>query len=69
MPIKLNCRKEVLTITILLLACAILASCGKTVVVNNCPPWVEVGTASIDDTEETLRWMYRYETNRQRECR
>lgn len=50
----------------LIVLCALLASCGNAKAVNN-PVWLEVGTASPDDTPETKRWMIRYETNRQRE--
>jgi len=56
---------------ILFLFCALsLSGCLTTTLtkVDTCPQWVEVGTTSLDDTELSKRWMYRYESNRQREC-
>ena len=65
----LKARNKVLTIALLILSCASLVSCAAAVKVVNCPAWVETGTAGAGDTIETKRWMYRFETNRQRECR
>jgi len=48
----------------------LLGACSSTIVVNNCPAWLEVGTIDIiHDTEETQRWMYRFERNRQDNCK
>jgi hypothetical protein len=52
-----------------LMSVLFLCSCEGMPVVNNCPAWTETGTASLDDTEQTKRWMFRYEENRQRECK
>lgn len=55
---------------ILTIICFLLAGCTTVTVVNNCPAWLEVGTISIkDDTEETKRWMFRYEKSRIKECK
>ena len=57
-------------LTALTIALFVLVGCSTTTVVNNCPAWLEVGTIDVQkDTEETKRWMFRFEKNRQRECK
>lgn len=47
-----------------------VTGCSSVNVVNNCPVWAEVATVDIvNDTEQTKRWIYRYEKNRIRECK
>jgi hypothetical protein len=56
-------------LTIYIIFLVLLSGCTTTTIVNNCPPWLEVGTVDIEnDTETTKRWIFRYETNRIREC-
>ena len=47
-----------------------LSACSTVATVSQCPPWLEAGSIDVEaDTEETKRWMFRYETNRIRECK
>lgn len=69
MPTKQKLNLTTLKNSSLIIISALwVTSCSQTVVVDNCPIWLEPATVSLDDSVITKRWVATYETNRRREC-
>lgn len=50
------------------LSCFLIVSCETTKTVDTYCAATERGTIHVDDTPKTQRWMWRYETLRQKKC-